>query len=230
MGIPKVEHKVKFLLVSRRSDAARDIRNELSRLPNHEVDFQETARAALDVISRGDIDYLLFNFDHFNELQAKLVRDIRQLGHVFQIFVIAEIVDEDAANEVRRLKDILVVRRDTLDLNRDVSGICSRIHQGQEAYPRKTKRFTTSQRAQLKNIDNPCDISVYIGNLSHQGAYIEYVEFEKNPLQVADLVSMVVDLKKVGRRRTVYGKVMWIRAIKAHRFAAGIHFIKNELD
>lgn len=216
--------KINFLVVSRRNEMAMQICDELETNPLHKVNLKENARNAMEIIDQGETDYLIFNFDHFGQTQVNLVDDVRKLGHVFQIFVISETVDEMAREKIKNAKDVLVIERETIE-PRDVAGMCTRIANGEDAFPRQTKRYPTRQRVKISKPEvKGKAMMANMVNVSASGAYLEY---NGDTLVATDLIEIQIDLPKVKKTRIVRGKVMWVRNVGFKRFAAGVHFFKE---
>lgn len=217
-----IAKSIRFLLVSRRTPIAAQLKRELEKNPAYTCMLEENSRSVVDFISHGAIDYLIFVFDYFGEVQAKLVDDIQGLGHVFQIFIIAGLVSEDCVKAVQTKNGVLVFKRETLDFGNDVHGLVKRIAKGQKAFPRKHKRFPAYQRATLENLNHPDRrYGVIIGNLSQSGAYIEYSGAK---LGEGDAVRLIVEMSKLRKTRIVFGRVMWRLKIDNQLTAAGIKF------
>src|SRR5690348_12464493 len=121
-----VRKRVKFVLVSKKSDMAYKIRDALELNPSYQVQFEETSQAAMKVILAGKIDCLIFNFERLDLPQVKLCQNIREIGHEFQIFIFADPVSVEATDLANKLRGVVIFEKRLLDFEKDIGGLCSR--------------------------------------------------------------------------------------------------------
>lgn len=220
-----MEKQIKFLLLSQATDSAAEILSNLERHPQFDVHFEPTAKRAVKYLAEGKIDCLILNIERFGTRQVPLIKQIRALGHNFRIFVFTEkaVLDAEA---FLRLPNVMLFNISSIDLNKDLLGLCSRFLTG-KGYPfnpaRKARRFSTEQKGFVENVLTGRTAWSSVLNMSSTGAYLE---MNTGSVNIGDLVKLTVKLEKLNKTRTVNGEIAWIGVSPKGREIAGFRFIK----
>lgn len=215
------QKKTKVLLVSRKSESATQILEQLNRIPAFEVFFEETSTSALRRMAKSHIDSLILNFEELGSSQIRIIRDVRDIGLLFQILCFADSVEPTSMEELRSLGNIVVLEKPLIDLNSDLVGLCTRVLKSLQVSPRKSKRYKINEKVQIEDLVNE---KVYQGialNLSESGGYFEV----KAPqLSLAQDVKITFDLQRIKQTRSLYGYVAWMEFSGAEKIQIGVKF------
>jgi len=216
----------KFLLVSRRSDDAYKIREELERNRLYEVEVVETAQLALKRMQEADTHCVVLNLESFTIDKMKMITDLRDLNIRCPVILMATYVQPEALQRVQTASPTAVVIEKPFEA-KDLWGIAQKLVQGVPVPQRIHRRFYTNQITKVEKLANGHGFMGRVYNLSKGGAY---VEIEQGRLQVGEVVTMSMQLSKVSRAYNVDAEVVWsvARGIWKGRPAVGLRFVKPD--
>lgn len=217
--------KVKFLLVSKQSESANQIRDELLQRNDYAVDHVDSADVALKKIKKGNFDCLIFNFDRFDMDQVTIVQDIRALGYSFQMLVFSDLVSKSAEEACTHIPRVGVFLKGNIDVKKDIVGLASRCLNGDEVSARRSPRHATLQRSVVENARTGETFLGWVLNLSTGGAYVEVAT---NSLRLGEGVIITVQLDQLGKAHRIQGYVAWVAHWQDAKSSVGIQFKKAE--
>lgn len=216
------QKKTKFLLISRKNPTAFKIREELEKNSDYVVFLEETAAAAMKMMSQGQIDCLIFNFEIFDVAQVRILQDVREVGHKFPILGFADHITHMANDLFTKIENATIFEKVLIDMDQDIAGLCSRFSQTPIA-SRRSKRHPTKEKAKIQNSSTGEIIEGTICNLSDGGAY---VEVNSSSLVLGQKVKVIIDLKKLNKLHKVAGHIMWVKSSPNGRRSVGVQFVK----
>lgn len=216
--------KINILLLSRKSEHAEIIQQQLSKHGDFNV-FQETsAKGAVERLSSTKtIRAVVVNCENFGFEQLLMVNQIRELGFGFKILVLATKIQDRARNLVDRISNVSIFGKSYVDLELDSVGLLKRALANEKVVNRSNKRHAARQMGMFKKDKTRELANCTICNLSKTGAYIE---FEKGHFNIGDRIQVIVPLSEIGKTHIINSKITWLQVSKTGQKSAGLRFLK----
>ena len=131
-----------FLLISRKTDEAEKIQNDIMRNKHFRVETIENAHLALEKIVHRKLHCVVYNFDNFTVGKLNLITGLRDLGYNFPIVVCASEIERDALIYVNKKLSKVVLLPKPYDI-KNFWGITEKLINGQKVKQQIAQRFVT---------------------------------------------------------------------------------------
>lgn len=212
----------KFLLISRQTPDAYEIKTEIERNRLYKVEMAETAATSMEKLTKDPINCLVYNFESFTTNKIKLVTDLRDLNFRFPILLFASYVQAEALLKAQTLGSLIIEKPYEA---KDVWGICYKALQGKKLNQRIYRRFYTDQTAVIEKTVTGETLSGQIYNLSRGGAYMEMPSQQLKP---GEILKVTIPLDKISRSYKVDAQVVWAndKGFWKGNPAVGLRFVK----
>lgn len=224
-GKPVSSVEINVLLISKKTDHALMLHKSLSRVPGYKVLFEETAEAAMDHLTHGTMDCVIFNFENLGLVQVKLIQGIKQVAKISQFLVFADHTEEDVVEVIKEDKTIVLLEKNLINLEKDIEGLCYRLIgvANEKLFKRESKRHPVRQKATVQFTDSGRVVMGVVRDISEKGACLE---LHTNFLNVGDKLKISIELDQLDRKRIVLGEIRWGKTVPG-RALVGVKFFKN---
>jgi len=84
--------KDRVLIIGRKNEESLQIVKQLADDGLFEADLASTAPEAIDKLTRSKCELLIMNIENFTKKKVQLAQDLRGLGHLMPVLVLAKII------------------------------------------------------------------------------------------------------------------------------------------
>ena len=214
--------KTNVLLISKKTEQAQMLLETLSRTASYNVRFEETAEAAMDLLTSGAVDCIVINFEHFGFVQIELIHGIRQIAKISQVLILTDKVDEAAVIAIKDEAALILIEKPLINMEKDIGGLCKRLLGTKATFKRELKRHQTMQKATVTFLESGRVAEAKVEDISEAGACLE---IKTNFLKLGDKIKISIQLDQLGRNRVVQGEIRWGKKVPG-RALVGVKFFK----
>lgn len=194
-----------------------------SRLP-FEVYLSFGKNETENIITHKSIQLFIYDTGEFNEEEAQFLREIRNLGYIYPILVLAKNVDE-VMEASEKFKAHFLEKPFEFKALR---GVTRKLMTQRTINQQRFRRFKTHQNAKVETYLTAESLDSKMFNLSMGGAYVEFAG--KPTIGVGDIIRIQVPLQDLERRHQMNAKVVWTTRKGSYSggFGVGVRFVKDK--
>jgi Tfp pilus assembly protein PilZ len=195
-----------------------------ARLP-YEVLMSFGRNETENILTHKPVQLFIYDTQDFQNDEASFLLDMRNLGYIYPILVLAKSIDNtDFINSDKIKTHFLEKPFEFKALN----GLTRKLMTQRSIVQQKFRRFKTHQPAQIETYLTAETLDSKMFNLSMGGAYVEFAQ--RPSIGIGDLVKIQVPLADLSRRHQMNAKVVWTtrKGTYSGGFGVGVRFIKDK--
>lgn len=211
----------KLLLQCSNLEDAQKVKADLeSRLP-YQVVLSFGKNETENLLLKQGVQLFILDTKKFSHEELQFLVEIRNLGYIYPVLVLAEKVREMAVVGSKFKAHVLEKPYDPKAL----LGVTRKLMVQKAINQQIHKRFKTHQSTKIESYITAETHDSKMFNLSRGGAYVELLH--KPAISVGDLVRVQVPLAEVDRQHEVNAKVIWTTRKGAYSggFGVGLRFV-----
>lgn len=196
-----------------------------SRLP-YAADISGSKRETEEYLNSLPVHLFIWETAFYGLDAAEWVRDIRALGYIHPILILANTIDVNVMKGSVKNDKIRFLQKPYE--YKALKGLTLKLIQSRNLPQQMYKRFKTNQPLAIESYSTGEHIESSMFNLSVGGAYFET---EKKPAaSVGDLLKMQVNLNDVDKNHMMSARIVWTTKKGSYSggYGVGVKFVRNE--
>jgi Tfp pilus assembly protein PilZ len=216
----------KILLQCHTRDEANHLKNFFDTKLPYSTEVSSSPSDTEITLSSTAVHLFVLETAEYQFSEASWIRDLRGMGFVYPILVLAENIDARVMrNSVQNEKIHFLEKPFEY---KALKGLTLKLMQSRNLPQQMFRRFKTNQPLKIESYSTGEHIESSMFNLSVGGAYFET---EKKPTAaVGDLVKMQVNLNDVEKSHMMNARIVWTTRKGSYSggFGVGVKFVRNE--
>lgn len=216
----------KILLHGPTAEDAQHLKNFYDTKLPYSVEICTSRSDAEIILSSSPINLFVWETHEFRMAEASWIKELRALGFIYPVLVLAEGIDMKAMRGAVQNDKIHFLEKPFE--YKALKGLTLKLMQTRNIPQQMFKRFKTNQPLKIESYSTGEQIDSSMFNLSVGGAYFET---DKKPTAaIGDLVKMQVNLNDVEKSHMMNARIVWTTRKGSYSggYGIGVKFVRNE--